>query len=68
MKIERPIEGLPLADYLAIEAEMVKTVQEPTLFTWIVAPTVIYGKHQCAEAEVNERKSKDLGHKKEQWR
>ena len=54
MKLFRPIEGLPLTDYLAIEAEMVKTVQEPTLFTWIVPPTVIYGRHQCAEVEVNE--------------
>ena len=33
---------------------MVKTVQEPTLFTWIVRPTVIYGRHQSAEVEVNE--------------
>lgn len=33
---------------------MVKTVSEPTLFTWIVPPTVIYGRHQCAEVEVNE--------------
>ncbi|MBO7502122.1 MAG: lipoate--protein ligase family protein [Paludibacteraceae bacterium] len=50
----RPIENLPLIDYLALEAEMVKTVKEPTLFTWIVSPTVIYGRHQCAEVEVNE--------------
>ena len=41
-------------DYLALEAEMVKTIQEPTFFTWIVSPTVIYGRHQSAEAEVNE--------------
>ena len=41
-------------DYLALEAEMVKTIQEPTFFTWIVPPTVIYGRHQSAEAEVNE--------------
>ena len=41
-------------DYLAIEQELVKTVQEPTLFTWIVPPTVIYGRHQQAEVEVNE--------------
>lgn len=33
---------------------MVKTIQEPTLFTWIVSPTVIYGRHQSAEVEVNE--------------
>ena len=54
MKIVHYKEDLPLTDYLALEAEMVKTVQEPTLFTWIVSPTVIYGRHQCAEVEVNE--------------
>ena len=37
-----------------MEQELVKTVSEPVLFTWIVAPTVIYGRHQCREAEVNE--------------
>jgi lipoic acid synthetase/lipoate-protein ligase A len=47
-------EGLALTDYLELEAEMVKTVSEPTLFTWIVKPTVIYGRHQSAEVEVNE--------------
>jgi lipoic acid synthetase/lipoate-protein ligase A len=54
-------EGLPLIAYLAMEAEMVKTVTEPTLFTWIVAPTVIYGRHQCAEAEVNEAYCREHG-------
>jgi len=44
-----------------MEAEMVKTVTEPTLFTWIVAPTVIYGRHQCAEAEVNEAYCREHG-------
>ena len=43
-----------MTDYLAMEADMVKTIQEPTFFTWVVSPTVIYGRHQCAEAEVNE--------------
>ena len=47
-------DGLRLTDYLALEAEMVKQIKEPTLFTWIVAPTVIYGRHQSAEVEVNE--------------
>ena len=47
-------EGLTLAEYLAKEQELVQQVMEPTLFTWIVAPTVIYGKHQSAEVEVNE--------------
>ena len=43
-----------MAQYLQLEQEMVKTIQEPTLFTWIVSPTVIYGRHQSAEVEVNE--------------
>ena len=54
MKIVNFPEGLPLTDYLAFEQELVKTIQEPTLFTWIVSPTVIYGRHQQAEVEVNE--------------
>ena len=54
MKIVKPIEHLPLEDYLALEAEMVKTIAEPTLFTWIVAPTVIYGRHQIRSQEVND--------------
>ncbi len=59
MKIERVIEGLALEEYLALEAERVKTVQTPILFTWIVEPTVIYGKHQVREQEVNERYCED---------
>lgn len=55
MKIERVIEGLALEEYLALEAERVKTVQTPVLFTWVVEPTVIYGKHQIREQEVNDR-------------
>ena len=54
MKVIRFEEGLSLAEYLAKEQELVQQVKEPTLFTWIVAPTVIYGKHQSAEVEVNE--------------
>ena len=54
LKIIRPIEGLALTDYLALEAEMVKTVNEPVVFTWIVPPTVIYGRHQDRQQEVNE--------------
>lgn len=54
MKIVHYPEGLTLAEYLQIEQDLVKTVQEPTLFTWIVPPTVIYGRHQQAEVEVNE--------------
>ncbi len=47
-------EGLTLTEYLAIEQELVKDIKEPTFFTWIVSPTVIYGRHQSKEAEVNE--------------
>ena len=54
MKIVHYPDGLSLTDYLALEAELVKSVVEPTLFTWVVAPTVIYGKHQIREQEVNE--------------
>ena len=54
MRIEKVIEGLALTEYLALEAEMVKTIAEPVLFTWIVPPTVIYGRHQLREQEVNE--------------
>ena len=54
MKIETFPEGLSLAEYLAKEQELVKSVEHPTLFTWIVAPTVIYGRHQIREQEVNE--------------
>ena len=54
MIIIRPIEGLHLEQYLDLEYEMVQHVSEPTLFTWIVPPTVIYGRHQVREQEVNE--------------
>ena len=47
-------ENLSLAEYLQIEQDLVKDVKELTLFTWIVSPTVIYGRHQSAEVEVNE--------------
>ena len=54
-------EGLALIDYLDKEQELVKSVQEPTLFTWIVPPTVIYGRHQSAEVEVNEAYCRERG-------
>lgn len=54
MTIIHPIEGLHLEQYLELEYEMVQSVSEPTLFTWIVPPTVIYGRHQVREQEVNE--------------
>ena len=52
--MERFAEGLLLDDYLRIEQDLAQHVQEPTLFTWVVSPTVIYGRHQLREQEVNE--------------
>lgn len=46
-------ENQSLAYYLDQELEVAKQVKEPTFFTWIVAPTVIYGRHQILEQEVN---------------
>lgn len=54
MKVIHFKDGLSLAEYLQKEQDLVREVEEPTLFTWIVAPTVIYGRHQQAEVEVNE--------------
>lgn len=54
MKIIPSPAGLHLEQYLALEHEMVQQIAEPTLFTWVVAPTVIYGKHQIREQEVND--------------
>ena len=54
MKVIHFKEGLSLAEYLQKEQDLVREVEEPTLFTWIVEPTVIYGRHQQAEVEVNE--------------
>ena len=61
MKVERYQEGLSLAEYLQIEQDLVKEVKELTLFTWIVSPTVIYGRHQSAEVEVNEEYCRQNG-------
>ena len=54
-------EGLLLTEYLQKEQDLVREVKEPTLFTWIVRPTVIYGRHQQAEVEVNERYCREHG-------
>lgn len=54
MKLYRAIEGLRLDEYLQLEQDLAASIQEPTFFTWIVAPTVIYGQHQIREQEVNE--------------
>lgn len=54
-------EGLLLTEYLQKEQDLVREVEEPTLFTWIVEPTVIYGRHQQAEVEVNETYCREHG-------
>ena len=61
MKIVHYSDGLSLVEYLTKEQELVGTVQEPTLFTWVVAPTVIYGRHQSAEVEVNKQYCRQKG-------
>ncbi|MBO4665916.1 MAG: lipoate--protein ligase family protein [Paludibacteraceae bacterium] len=54
MKVERVKEGLLLEEYLCLEQDFAKQVKEPVFFTWVVAPTVIFGKHQIRAQEVNE--------------
>ena len=61
MRVVHFAEGLSLAEYLQIEQDLVKSVEEPTLFTWIVNPTVIYGRHQQAEVEINEDYCREHG-------
>ena len=39
--------------YLAMEEYLAQHVQEDIFFTWVVSPTVIFGRHQVMEAEVN---------------
>lgn len=45
--------GQPLAWYLEQEIRLAQDVKEELLFCWRVKPTVIYGRHQSSEAEVN---------------
>jgi len=54
MKFLKPIESQPLEYYLQLEQELLSTIEEPTFFTWVVAPTVIYGRHQFREQEIDE--------------
>ena len=53
MTIVRYDEGLGLAEYLQKEQTLAASVDKPTLFTWIVSPTVIYGRHQLIEQEAD---------------
>jgi len=50
--IELP-KGRPLAWYLDEEIRLARDVHQDMLFCWTVSPTVIYGRHQQREAEVN---------------
>ena len=45
--------GRRLVWYLAMEEYLAKHVEEDTFVTWVVSPTVIFGRHQVMEAEVN---------------
>ena len=46
--------GLRLEQYLDMEQQMLHAVEQECMFTWTVSPTVIYGRHQVREQEVNE--------------
>ena len=52
LHIEVPT-GRRLVWYLAMEEYLAKHVKEETFVTWVVSPTVIFGRHQVMEAEVN---------------
>lgn len=45
--------GQPLQWYLDQEIRFAQDVQEELFFCWVVEPTVIYGRHQDMQAEVN---------------
>ena len=46
-------EGKPLTYYLEQEEVAARTCAEPCFFTWVVPPTVICGRNQVIENEVN---------------
>ena len=48
-----PPSNRRLVWYLAMEEYLAKHVEEDIFFTWVVSPTVIFGRHQVMEAEVN---------------
>lgn len=61
MNLISAITNQPLTYYLDLEAQLSQKVTEPTLFTWIAPPTVIYGRHQAQEVEVNEAYCREHG-------
>lgn len=46
-------KGQPLQWYLDEEIRLAQNVEEELFFCWTVEPTVIYGRHQDVQAEVN---------------
>lgn len=46
-------EGKRLVWYLSMEEYLAHHATEDVFFSWVVAPTVIFGRHQVMEAEVN---------------
>ena len=54
-------EGQQLAWYLDQEINLAQNVQEDLFFCWRVKPTVIFGRHQQREAEVNEAYCREHG-------
>ena len=53
MQVINQPKGRPLAWYLDEEIRLARDVHQEMLFCWTVSPTVIYGRHQQREAEVN---------------
>lgn len=53
MKYLDVAENMPLEWYLEQEELVARDVKEPTMFFWRVDPTVIIGRHQVLENEVN---------------
>lgn len=61
MKLVNLPSGQPLAWYLDQEIRLAQDVAEDLLFCWRVSPTVIYGRHQQREVEVNEAYCREHG-------
>lgn len=53
MKVIQLPENQPLLYYLAEEQRLARECEDDVFFTWISPPTVICGRHQDIEAEVN---------------
>ena len=53
MRITIAPSGKRLVWYLAMEEYLAANAKEDTMFMWVVRPTVIFGRHQVMENEVN---------------